>query len=152
MTAKSLILPGQTLKLPAGASQIADSPAAGTGLQAVLDFARAQAGKPYKFFSAGPDTYDCSGLTKAAYAQIGVTLVHQSASQARQGVAVDFLTEPIQAGDLVFLATRGDDVINHVGLALSSTIWIHATRPGSPVTISNLPPVSRIFAVRRLVT
>lgn len=162
MTAASLILPGMTLRLPSGASTPptssptpSPSPSTGTtstsSIDAVVAFARAQEGKPYKFFSAGPDTFDCSGLTKAAYAQIGITLVHQSRSQAQQGSPVNFLSEPIRAGDLVFLAARGDDVITHVGLALSSSSWVHATRPGNPVTISALPAPARIFAVRRLV-
>ena len=161
MSASSLILPGMVLSLPQDATTTAPAPSAtasaptnvqtGSEIDAVVAFANAQQGKPYKFFSAGPDTFDCSGLTKAAYAQIGITLVHQSAAQARQGSPVEFMSEPIRAGDLVFLATRGDDVVNHVGIALDGRTWIHATRPGSPVTIGALPPTSKIFSVRRLV-
>ena len=61
----------------------------------VIEFALAQQGKPYAFATAGPDTYDCSGLTRRAYAEIGISLIHQSAAQAQQGRAVAFTTEPI---------------------------------------------------------
>ena len=54
----------------------------------VVAFARAQLGKPYLFATAGPDTYDCSGLTLAAYATIGIQLPHLAADQAQLGVNV----------------------------------------------------------------
>lgn len=90
LTLSAMIHPGDQLKLPAGAtnpatpaatpassslthtttsSSSSSAPAAaatGTGVDAVLAFARAQLGKPYAFFTAGPDTYDCSGLVKAS--------------------------------------------------------------------------------------
>ena len=68
-----------------------------------LTFALAQVGKPYTFFTSGPADFDCSGLTLAAYAQIGVSLVHHAATQAQQGTEVDFWNHSIRAGDLVFL-------------------------------------------------
>ena len=157
MTATSLILPGQTVSLPAGArlstpnAGASPAPAAGSPIDTVVSYALAQQGKPYQFFSAGPDTFDCSGLTKAAYAQIGVSLIHQSASQARQGRAVDFVNQPIQAGDLIFLITRDNEVINHVGMAISSTQWIHAPAPGQPVRVGSIPSRTIIVSVRRFV-
>jgi cell wall-associated NlpC family hydrolase len=171
LTVTSLIVPGMVLTIPAGATPPPTSvppapqpvapastapstpPAAGTGgggVETVVAYALAQQGKPYQFFTAGPASFDCSGLTKAAYAQIGIALVHQSAAQAKQGVAVDFLHEPIRAGDLVFQATRADDVINHVGIAVDATHWVHATKPGVGVRLAPLPTTS-VFAVRRLV-
>jgi LysM repeat protein len=157
MTTSSLILPGQTISLPSGArlstpnAGSSPAPAAGSPIDIVVSFALAQQGKPYRFFTAGPDTFDCSGLTKAAYAQIGVSLIHQSASQARQGRAVDFVNEPIKAGDLIFLITRNNEVINHVGMAINSTQWIHAPAPGQPVRVGPIPSRTIIVAVRRFV-
>ena len=154
MTATSLILPGQVISLPAGASAAPAQPAApvaGAGVAAVIEFALAQQGKPYAFATSGPDTYDCSGLTRRAYAQIGVTLIHQSAAQAQQGRAVAFTTEAILPGDLVFMATRGNDVISHVGIALGNGTWIQARRPGDVVRVGPMPSLGSIVAVRRLV-
>ena len=156
MTATSLITPGMTLALPAGASpappQTTDQPPAGSRIDTVLQFALSQQGKPYQFAASGPDAYDCSGLTRRAYAQIGITLVHQSAAQATQGTAVAFWSEPMLPGDLVFMATRGNDVISHVGIAIDGDTWIQARRPGDVVRVGPMPARSSIVAVRRFVT
>ena len=159
LTIASLILPGMTLALPAGATAATPEStgsggaqqAPGSQIQTVLDFALAQQGKPYQFAASGPDAYDCSGLTKRAYAQIGVTLVHQSAAQATQGSAVAFWQESIRAGDLVFMATRGNDVITHVGIAVDGDTWIQARRPGDVVRVGPMPAQTSIVAVRRFV-
>jgi LysM repeat protein len=141
LTANSVIHPGDKLTLPAGAT-VSDA-------QRVLNYALAQVGKPYKFFSAGPASFDCSGLTKAAFAQVGVELVHHSASQARQGRPVDFIREPIRPGDLVFLSTSGAKVINHVGIAVNANTLVQARSPALGVRITGMPPDSAIIAVRR---
>lgn len=158
MSGTSLILPGMRLSLPSGANTpsagtapVPTQPSTATGAAAVVNYALAQVGKPYQFFSKGPESFDCSGLTLAAYKQVGVTLVHQSAWQARQGTAVDFLTEPIRPGDLVFQARRGSEKINHVGLAVTSTTWIQAIGTGHPVKVGPMPSTSTIVAVRRYV-
>jgi LysM repeat protein len=156
MTATSLITPGMSLALPAGATtaqpQSTDQPAAGSRIDTVLQFALAQQGKPYQFAAAGPDAYDCSGLTTRAYAQIGIRLVQQSAAQATQGTAVAFWSEPILPGDLVFMATRGNDIISHVGIAIDGNTWIQARRPGDVVRVGPMPAKTSIVAVRRFVT
>lgn len=166
-TRTSVIVPGQVIKLPTGAATPANVtattpasvtvatpasvPAAtSTKLQQVLDFAHAQVGKPYKFATAGPSTYDCSGLTLASYAVAGVKLPHQSLAQSKLGVVVDWKTTPIQAGDLIFTYSSVDSTqISHVGIAVSSTHWIEAPNTGSVVRISKLPSATRIQAVRR---
>ena len=155
LKASSLIVPGSQLALPAGAVQPAPAPAlvestsgpAGT----VVAFAYAQLGKPYRFFTAGPNTFDCSGLVKAAFAQIGMVLIHHSASQATLGRAVDIWSEPIKAGDLVFMATHGGPEITHVGIAVDATHWIHAPKPGDVVRLAPIPPKGILTAVRRLI-
>jgi cell wall-associated NlpC family hydrolase len=174
MQLDSLVYAGLVLKLPAGAkapttpvtppaspapapaptpaTTPAPAPSAAPGVQPVIDFLMAQLGKPYKFFSAGPDSFDCSGLSKAAYATIGVSLTHFSRSQATAGVAVDWLTQPILPGDLVFTATGSTPgVIGHLGIAIDSKRWIHAPRAGDVVKIGQIPSASKILAVRRLV-
>ena len=152
----SVIFPGQIVKLPAGAI-IASTPAATAGtnavpsrLQAVLDFARAQIGKPYAFGKAGPTSYDCSGLTLKAFAQVKVSLPHQSLAQSKLGSAVDWRVTGVQAGDLVFtFSTKNQSQISHVGIAISATQWIEAPYTGGVVRISALPSASKIQAVRR---
>jgi peptidoglycan endopeptidase LytE len=153
-TKKSVIRPGQVVKLPEGAttaSTTAATHAVPSRLQTVLDFARAQVGKPYAFATAGPNSYDCSGLTKAAFAQVKVSLPHQSLLQSKLGTAVDWKSVGIQAGDLVFTySTKNTTQISHVGIAISATQWIEAPYTGGSVRISNLPSASKIQAVRRV--
>ena len=152
-TKTSVILPGQIVKLPEGANVAVTSstPAAPSRLQVVLDFAKGQVGKPYAFGMAGPTSFDCSGLTMAAYSQIKVSLPHQSLAQSKLGSAVDWRLTGVQAGDLVFtFSTKNQAQISHVGIAISATQWIEAPYTGGLVRISTLPSVDRIQAVRRV--
>jgi LysM repeat protein len=158
MTVDSLIMPGQEIQLPVGASAAAGAPAPAVPEQAAsspagraLQYALAQVGKPYVFFTKGPATFDCSGLTLTAYAQVGVELVHHAATQATQGSAVDFWSGSIQAGDLVFLDDDWDGTIDHVGMAIDSRSWVHASRTRNAVITAPLPSKSVIIAVRRYV-
>lgn len=126
------------------------APTGNAQIDTVLAFIKAQLGKPYIAYAAGPVGYDCSGLVMAAYATIGVKLIHQSGFQAKQGTAVDWTTAPIQAGDLVFTAgSSTPGIISHVGIAISSTQWVNATRPGAWVSVGSLPAAAKILAVRR---
>jgi LysM repeat protein len=159
ITASTLILPGAKLALPAGAVQPTVAMASSPDVQATLGpagtvvaFAYAQLGKPYRFFTAGPNTFDCSGLVMAAYAQIGIQMIHHAASQASYGKAVDIWSESIKPGDLVFMATHGTPEITHVGIAVDATHWIHAPAPGDVVRLAPIPPKGIITAVRRLIT
>jgi peptidoglycan endopeptidase LytE len=152
-TKSSVIRPGQIVKLPEGSKVVATTAtiAVPSRLQVVLDFAKAQVGKPYEFAKAGPTSYDCSGLTKAAFAQVKVSLPHQSLLQSKLGTAVDWKSVGIQAGDLVFTySTKNTTQISHVGIAISATQWIEAPYTGGSVRISTLPSASKIQAVRRV--
>jgi cell wall-associated NlpC family hydrolase len=169
MSVNSFIYPGMKLKVPAGGSvpQTA-APAAGaasststssggaaasvpSGVAKVIAFARAQIGKPYKFNTAGPSTFDCSGLTLAAFATIGISLPHYSGAQMAFGTIVDWTTSAIRPGDLVFLESApGSGVVSHVGIATSATTWIQAPRTGDVVREGSFSTV-RIIGVRRLV-
>jgi len=156
-TKSSVIRPGQIVKLPEGAkvsvvtAAVASTNAAPSRMQVVLDFAKAQVGKPYEFGKAGPTSYDCSGLTKAAFAQVKVSLPHQSLLQSKLGTAIDWKSVGIQAGDLVFTySTKNTTQISHVGIAISATQWIEAPYTGTSVRISTLPSASKIQAVRRV--
>ena len=150
--------PPQAAAAPAAAPVAApvaapDAPPAGSPADIVVSYAKAQLGKPYVFNTAGPDSFDCSGLTLAAYRQIGVSLPHQSAMQSTKGTAVDWNAEPIRPGDLVFaFSSNNRSVISHVGIAISATQWIHAPRAGDVVKVGTIPAATKIQAVRRFVT
>lgn len=157
----STILPGQVIRIPAATrppvppttSPTDSTPAPTTPIETVVAYLRQQVGKPYKFFTAGPDTFDCSGLVVAGYRQIGVTLPHQSRMQSSIGNAVDWRTQPIAAGDLIFMVSSVDPTrIGHVGIALGDGTWIQAVATGIPVRIRPIPSADKISAVRRIVT
>ena len=151
----TVILPGQSIGLPAGATVTSPNPAPSvteTRITKVLEFARAQIGKPYRFGAAGPDAYDCSGLVRAAFRQVGVTLPHSSLEQSKRGSAIDWRTEEIRPGDLVFtFSSVNPTQISHVGIAVSDTQWIEAPFTGADVRITRMPSDTRIQAVRRIV-
>jgi peptidoglycan endopeptidase LytE len=172
IAATSLILPGQRLRIPsavrpvatpsaAASSQTPAAPssttqsspttASASSLDTLLSYLTAQVGAPYKFFSAGPATFDCSGLVVAAFRQVGISVPHQSRALAKLGSAVDWRSGSISAGDLVFTSATDDpDMITHVGIALDSQRWIHAVGHGKTVTIGSLPSDSKIMAVQRI--
>jgi cell wall-associated NlpC family hydrolase len=116
---------------PAATQDSAADPApsaSGRGAKA-LAFARRQLGKPYRFGATGPNAYDCSGLTGAAWRAAGVTLSRTSQSQFHDGRAVS--KADLQPGDLVFFysSTRP----SHVALYAGNGMVIHAPHPGSSV-------------------
>ena len=175
ITVTSVIMPGQTLTIPPATMPIptprsAATPAAvsapaavgadgggghgelGDGsLDTLLTYLTAQVGTPYQFFSAGPATFDCSGLVVAGFRQIGVSMPHQSRALARLGTPVDWRSEPIAPGDLVFTSAVNDPtLITHVGVALDSQRWVHAVGIGRTVSIGSLPTADRIMAVQRI--
>jgi cell wall-associated NlpC family hydrolase len=107
------IAPPRNLPLPSGA--------AGKAIETAL----AQVGDPYQHGAAGPDAFDCSGLTMYAYAAAGESLAHSSVAQSGLGTQVS--RAELQPGDLVFFYTP----ISHVGLYIGGGMMVHArTYPG----------------------
>ncbi|MFI8289151.1 NlpC/P60 family protein [Streptomyces sp. NPDC085614] len=92
-----------------------------------LDFARSQIGKPYVWGATGPSSYDCSGLTQAAWKAAGVDLPRTTWDQVEVGTRV--ATADLLPGDLVFFY----DDISHVGLYIGDGMMIHAPKPGANV-------------------
>jgi cell wall-associated NlpC family hydrolase len=82
--------------------------------------------KPYKPLGAGPNSFDCSGLTMAAWAAAGRSLPHNAAAQYSATARVSRAN--LQAGDLVFY--RG---LGHVGIYVGGGMIIDAPHSGSYV-------------------
>ncbi|MFE6038904.1 NlpC/P60 family protein [Streptomyces sp. NPDC056452] len=93
----------------------------------VLAFARDQIGKPYVWGATGPSSYDCSGLTQAAWKAAGVDLPRTTWDQVEVGTRV--ATADLKPGDLVFFY----DDISHVGIYKGDGMMIHAPKPGANV-------------------
>ncbi|GGW90298.1 C40 family peptidase [Streptomyces lomondensis] len=98
-----------------------------TKAEKALAFARAQIGKPYVWGAVGPGSYDCSGLTQAAWKAAGVTLPRTTYDQVAAGSTVPL--SQAQPGDLVFFY----DDVTHVGLYIGNGMMIHAPKPGTYV-------------------
>lgn len=108
-----------------------------------VNAAMAQLGVPYQYATAKPGVaFDCSGLTKYAWAQAGVHLPHQSRQQYASTPRVP--TNQARAGDLIFYYSP----ISHVGIYLGDGRLVHATRPGDVVKVSAVN-WSRVVGVTR---
>jgi peptidoglycan DL-endopeptidase CwlO len=97
--------------------------------QKAVKFALAQVGKPYVFGAAGPDAYDCSGLTMASWASAGVGLPHSAADQYNYGRHVSI--NSLQPGDLVFFYQP----IGHVTIYIGGGLMVSAPQSGENVSV-----------------
>ncbi|MCM4079603.1 C40 family peptidase [Paractinoplanes hotanensis] len=90
-------------------------------------------GKPYVFGSAGPNSYDCSGLTQEAWASVGVHLDHYTKDQWTQGRPVS--KDELQPGDLVFYYPGS---LHHVALYIGGGMVVHAPHTGDHVRMATI--------------
>ncbi|MFI7213236.1 NlpC/P60 family protein [Micromonospora maritima] len=97
-----------------------------------VNFACAQIGKIYVWGAAGPDHFDCSGLTMAAWAEAGVSLPHNARQQ--HDVTRRVSRAELRAGDLVFY--YGD--LHHVGMYVGDGWVVHASQSGKPITMKRV--------------
>jgi cell wall-associated NlpC family hydrolase len=104
----------------------------GNAAQIAVQVAMDQLGKPYVYGAAGPDSYDCSGLTLYAYAHAGISLPHHAASQFNEGRHVP--ESDLRPGDLVFFEKN----LGHMGMYIGNGNFIHAPHSGDVVKISPL--------------
>ncbi|QKW31225.1 C40 family peptidase [Streptomyces seoulensis] len=135
-------------RLPAAVGEGVRRDGAPSGAEAhkALAFARAQIGKPYVWGAAGPGSYDCSGLTQAAWKAAGVALPRSLRDQSRAGTTVP--AAEALPGDLVFFHDSHGEV-GHVGVYAGHGMMIHAPEPGSyvredPVRQGGAPAVHHV--------
>ncbi|AKG42455.1 npl p60-family secreted protein [Streptomyces xiamenensis] len=115
-----------TAPTAATATPASEPSATGRGATA-LAAAHSALGSPYAWGAAGPNSFDCSGLTQWAYRQAGISLPRTSQAQAAAGTAVPL--SAAQPGDLVVY--RGD--ASHIALYVGGGQVIHAPYPGAQV-------------------
>jgi cell wall-associated NlpC family hydrolase len=116
---------------------LAQGASAGQG-NIAADWALTQLGKPYQWGGAGPDTYDCSGLTMDAWAHAGVTLLHWTGYQWPSGPHIPI--DQLRRGDLLFFATDTADpaTIHHVGIYIGHGLMVDAPYTGVDVRIDSI--------------
>jgi cell wall-associated NlpC family hydrolase len=109
---------------------------------AAVRFAMAQVGKAYVYGAAGPNAYDCSGLTMRAWGAAGVGLPHSSSAQQGSGTRVS--ESELRPGDLVFYYSP----VSHVGMYIGHGLIVNALNPGAGVRVSGLHSMPYAGAVR----
>ena len=94
------------------------------GAATAIAAAQSVIGAPYVFGAAGPDAFDCSGLTSWAWAQAGVYLPHSASAQYSSLPHVPL--DQVQPGDIIYYGNFGP----HVALYIGGGSIIHARHPG----------------------
>ena len=118
-----------------------------SAVAAVIAYAKAQLGKPYLWAAAGPNRFDCSGLTMMAWRQGGISLPHFSGAQYDAGTPIPIADA--RPGDLYFWSYNGrPSGIHHVALALGNGAFIEAPHTGANVRYNNVSDFYPNFAVR----
>jgi peptidoglycan DL-endopeptidase CwlO len=104
--------------------------AASPNAQVAVDAALSKVGAPYAWGGAGPDSFDCSGLTMWAWGQAGVSLPHNSGMQYSATPRV--AQSDLQPGDLLFFGSP----IHHVGMYIGNGQMVEAPYTGLSVRVT----------------
>jgi cell wall-associated NlpC family hydrolase len=126
------------------ASSVSTAPAPTPASQTAVNTAKAQLGKPYVWGGAGPDSFDCSGLTQYSWAAAGVSLPHSSRMQSTTGTPIN--RADLQPGDLVFFYSP----VSHVGIYIGNNEVIHAPTEGDVVKVTDIDAMGGYNSARRV--
>lgn len=107
-------------------------PPPGAGASLAVGWAQRELGKPYVYGAAGPDSFDCSGLTMYVWGKAGAGLPHSAAGQWDDTVRVPI--SAIQPGDLVFYYQP----VDHVGIYVGGGEMIVAPHTGTDVQYQSI--------------
>lgn len=110
-----------------------NAPAPNSRAQVAVDFAKRQVGKGYSYATSGPDTFDCSGLTAAAWGAAGVGLAHYSGAQYNQTIRIG--PGDLAPGDLIFYGPGGS---NHVEIYIGGGMVVSASNPATGVKMTGV--------------
>ncbi len=92
-------------------------------------------GSPYRFGGDTPKGFDCSGLVRYIYGQIGIEAPHSSRKLYQQSIKVPL--DRVQPGDLLFFRIKGKTV-SHVAIYTQNSRFIHAPSSGKGVSTGSL--------------
>ncbi len=105
----------------------------GASTSGVVSLALQYLGVPYLWGGATPSGFDCSGLVQYVYAQLGVSLPHNTVAQWHDPSALSIPRDQLQPGDLVFF-----NRLDHVGIYIGGGYIIDAPHTGTDVRIDSL--------------
>ena len=96
-------------------------------------WACSQAGKPYVWAAAGPNSYDCSGLVMAAWQTQGVYMPHNSAGQR----SVDALHQPEPTSSSATWSST-TPTLHHVAIYVGDSKVMQAPSAGDYVRMTDM--------------
>ena len=117
---------------PAPDKPPSDDDSYGAKAQKVIAFAKKELGKPYVWGATGPNSYDCSGFTQAAWRSGGLELPRTTFDQVKVGTKV--AKSDMRPGDLIFFY----EDVTHVGIYVGGGQMIHASKPGDDVKYESI--------------
>ena len=124
-----------TAEDPSSDDSYSEDTSSGSTGQAIADYACQFVGNPYVWGGTSlTNGADCSGFTMAVFANFGISLPHNAASQSGYGASVS--ADSLQAGDLVFYSDGSG--ISHVGIYIGSGQIVHAANSNSGIIISSM--------------
>src|SRR6478736_1697962 len=114
-----------------------------------IDYATKQIGKPYQWGAAGPNAFDCSGLTQQSWAAAGVSIARVSRDQYATLPKVPF--SQAQPGDILAWGsnTSAPSTIYHVAIYLGDGKMIEAPSAGNPVRLTTVRTYNLMPSVAR---
>mgnify|MGYP000044066642 CR=1 FL=1 len=124
---------------------VAPAAAPNSAAQVAVDTALAQVGDPYAWGAAGPNAFDCSGLTMFAYKAAGVDIPRTSRAQSTAGVAV--AKADLKPGDLIFFYSP----VSHMGMYVGNGLMVHSSTYGKPVSVMAVDSMPSYNTARRVV-
>ena len=120
----------------------------------VMAFAKSRVGCPYVYGKSGPAAFDCAGLVRYAYKQVGVSLSASAYGQG-YGKGEKIAYADLKPGDIVCFDTNDSDgdLSDHTGIYLGGGKFVHASSAGGKVMISSLSSgyYNRVFSWARRV-
>lgn len=118
-------------------------------VEKIIDYAKTKLGCKYVYGAEGPTTFDCSGFTQTAFAQVGVKLSRSAYSVGYGAAGTEIAYAGLVRGDIVCFNTISDsDLSDHVGIYLGSGKFIHASSGKGQVVISDMSSgyYNRVFS------
>ena len=116
----------------------------GPAAQAVVAWALSKVGLGYSYGGVGPNSFDCSGFTMAAFANVGISLPHSATSQFNYGTPVG--KSDLQPGDLVFFYSGP----GHVGIYVGGGMIVDARNERVGVVQTSIDTGMPFVGARRL--
>lgn len=98
-------------------------------VETAIAAAEAQDHARYVFGADGPDAWDCSSLMQHAWQAAGVQLPRTTFEQVKSPLLQQVPWQDRRRGDLIYFHIDGGALPDHVGMALSDRLMIHASHP-----------------------